>query len=193
MFSFHATKIFNTLEGGCLCCKDSYLAEKINKYRNFGLDNNNIVCPGINGKLNEFQAAIGLLNLPHVEKEINLRKHLAEIYCKELSDVKGLEINKIPKNISYNYQYFIINLFETGLRDYLHDKLKDYNIFTKKYMYPCATEYKYIKTTQFTPKANIAAKSTLALPIYGKMSNYDTKKICTIIKHIIEFYYNNRF
>lgn len=185
MFSFHATKIFNTVEGGALVCNNENLYEKIKLFRNFGMKEDTVLYEGLNGKLNEIQALIGLLNLPLVNDEIKKRKILTEIYDKELKDISGISVLKPKTNVISNYQYLIISVDEEINRDSLHKKLKEYNIFTKKYFYPCAIDYKHIHTNKQCPIAQKASKETLALPLYGKLKPDDVVKICSIIKFII--------
>jgi len=186
MFSFHATKVYNTIEGGALVCQDKNLYEKIKLFRNFGIDGEDVLCAGLNGKLNEIQAAVGLLNLPLVEDEIEKRKKLTELYCEELTGISGISVLKQKNNVKSNYQYLIISVDKNINRDMLFERLKEYNIFTKKYFYPCATDYSYINNTKGFPVAQSASKQTLALPLYGKLSQDDVRKICAIIKFIIK-------
>lgn len=188
MFSFHATKIFNTIEGGCLCCKNSDLAKKIKQYRNFGYsdDKNEIIVPGLNGKLNEIQSAIGLLNLPLVEEEINKRKILTNIYIEELSQTKEISVLQPKENVKHNYQYLIIEFDEKISRDYVYEKLKEYNIITRKYFYPCVSNSKFLEKCNTLPVAEKISQKTLALPLYGDLSVENVKKICKIIKYIVK-------
>ena len=186
MFSFHATKVYNTIEGGALVCQDKNLYGKIKSFRNFGINGEEVLCEGLNGKLNEIQATVGLLNLPLVEDEIKKRKKLTELYCEELTGISGVSILKPKDNIKSNYQYLIISVDENIGRDMMFEKLKEYNIFTKKYFYPCATDYNYINNTKEFPVAQSASKKTLALPLYGKLTQDDVRKICAIIKFIIK-------
>ena len=186
MFSFHATKVYNTIEGGALVCKDQDLYEKIKLFRNFGISGEDVLNEGLNGKLNELQSVVGLMNLPLVDEEIAKRKVLTEIYRDELSGIEGLSVLVQKSNVKSNYQYLIINVDKNIGRDFLHEKLKEYNIFSKKYFYPCAKEYKYLNVQNTMPFAQKASTETLALPLYGKLSSDDVKKICSIIKFIIK-------
>ncbi len=183
MFSFHATKVYNTIEGGAIACKDGDLFEKIKLLRNFGIQGEEVLCEGLNGKLNEIQATVGLLNLPLVKVEIDKRKVLTELYISELAGVSGLSISMHPENVVPNYQYLIINVDND--RDMLYEKLKEYNVFAKKYFYPCVVDYNYINSNADVPIAKKASKSTLALPLYGKLSKDVVIKICAIIKDTV--------
>lgn len=186
IFSFHATKIFNTVEGGCICCDNKDINKNINLIRCFGMNESDVECLGLNGKLNEIQSAIGLLNLIKIEKEINKRKVLYEIYCKMLGNIEGITILTHKEDVKPNYQYMIININQNISRDYVYERLKEYNIFAKKYFYPSVNNYKFIQCKNEIKNAQNAAKETLALPLYGSLSENSAEKICSIIKHIIK-------
>ena len=188
MFSFHATKIFNTIEGGCLCCYDNEIFNNILLYRNFGYNNETVELPGLNGKLNEIQSAIGLLNLPCVKDEIKTRKQLTKLYNKELSNLDCIEIVNPPNNTKHNYQYLIIKTSNRLIRNYIYEKMQEYNIYTRKYFYPCAAEYKYINTHNNLEIAQRMSRTTLALPLYGELRHKDVKQICKILKYVIANY-----
>jgi dTDP-4-amino-4,6-dideoxygalactose transaminase len=193
MFSFHATKMFHTAEGGALCFKDKKLKTRVDLLKNFGIkDEEHVILPGINGKMNEIQAALGLVVLNHVDEEIRKRKHLIETYRKCLKNVEGITYLEDNNKVVGNYQYFIIKINEKefGLsRDFVYDKFKEYNVFTRKYFYPLCSEYDYYRHLPSSLPANLpvaheVAKQVLFLPLYGELSLDDVVKICDILTGI---------
>ncbi|MDY5264180.1 MAG: DegT/DnrJ/EryC1/StrS family aminotransferase [Eubacteriales bacterium] len=185
MFSFHATKVFNTIEGGCLVLKDEKVQEKIAKIRNFGISGEDVEYVGTNAKMNEFQAAMGVCNLRHLEDEIAKRKQVYETYNAVLKDVVGIKLNT-EQNIERNYAYYpALFTEEYGLnRDEVVDLLKSHNIFARKYFYPATNElgcYKYLgKST--TPIASNVSQNILCLPMYADLTIDDVTRICEILK-----------
>lgn len=190
MFSFHATKLFNTIEGGCLTYKDNSLERKIYNLRNFGIRSEELVEDiGINGKMNELQAAIGLLNLELYRKEQEKRKVLREFYNSHLEQIKGIKIPKMPKNVTDSYQYYPIVIEDDYPlnRDELYDKLKLHNIYTRKYFYPICSDYECYKdlpssSVENLPVANDYKNRVLCLPFYGDLDEEFREKICRLIK-----------
>ena len=189
MFSFHATKIFNTIEGGMLTYRNDDLKHKFDIIKNFGILNaEEIVSLGLNAKMNEFQAAMGLENLKHVEKNIENRKVATQIYYEKLSKIPGIILSDLKNNIKYNYSYMPIlideNLFDIT-RDQLYDKLITYNIFPRKYFYPLISNISVYKNLNaHVPIANYVSKRILCLPLYGNIKTDDVKNVCEIIKFI---------
>ena len=192
MFSFHATKLFNTFEGGCLTYNEDYLKDKIYDLRNFGIrGEDEVVDIGINGKMNELQAAIGLLNLNLFEKEKEKRIDIYNKYVKNLKGVEGIKIPKSHKNISNPSQYFPI-IIEDNFnisRDKLYNILKEYNVFTRKYFYPLCSDYEPYKNLESSKKDNLPVANDiqnriLCLPFYGDLSFDEIDKICEIITWI---------
>ena len=193
MFSFHATKIYHTIEGGALTFNNSHLKERVDILRNFGLrDDNTIVEPGTNGKLNEVQAAIGLLVLKLVEAEIEKRKSITTLYRQLLDDIPGIKVGRDVKDVTHNYPYFVIRIEpeEYGLsRDELYLELLKYNIISRKYFYPLCSNFQCFNNLPSSsksrlPVANKVAESVLSLPLHGRMSATDVEKICLIVKQI---------
>ena len=190
MFSFHATKLFNTIEGGCLTYKDNSLERKIYNLRNFGIRSEELVEDiGINGKMNELQAAIGLLNLELYKKEQEKRKVLREFYNSHLEQIKGIKIPKMPKNVTDSYQYYPIVIEDDYPlnRDELYDKLKLHNIYTRKYFYPICSDYECYKdlpssSVENLPVANDYKNRVLCLPFYGDLEEEFRERICRLIK-----------
>lgn len=197
MFSFHATKLFNTIEGGCLTYKDETLVKKIYNLRNFGIQNEDVVEDiGINGKMNEFQAAWGLLNLKQYRQEQERRKVIKEIYDKGLKDIKGIKIPQIPENTTNSYQYYpIVIEDEYGkTRDEIYDMFKKENIFTRKYFYPACNDYNCYKNdiTVKMSKLNVTddlKKRVLCLPFYGNLDKNVAKYICEVIRNVVSELY----
>lgn len=195
MFSFHATKIYHTIEGGALTFKDPNLKERADYLRNFGIgDTDYVMEPGTNGKLNEVQAAVGILLLGEVEKEIERRKEITGLYRRLLENVPGITAGKDIAGVAHNYPYFVIRVDkeEYGLsRDELYEKLKEYNIMSKKYFYPLCSNFQCYRdlpsaSKQRLPVANKIAGAVLSLPLHGRMLDSDVEKICGIIKAIHE-------
>ncbi len=193
MFSFHATKIYHTIEGGALIYKDPYSKERADRLRNFGLtDTGNVMEPGTNGKLNEIQAAVGILLLEQVNEEIERRKEITNLYRDLLEDIPGITASKDIEGVSHNYAYFVIkiNKEEYGLsRDEVLSKLAEYNVIAKKYFSPLCSNFQCYKnfpsaSKQQLPIANIVADKVLSLPLHGRMENSDVEKICSILKAI---------
>ena len=184
MFSFHATKAFNTIEGGCLVVKDKKIADKIAKERNFGIDGEDIYSIGTNAKMNEFQAAMGICNLRHLEEEFAKREIAYNAYNTALNGVKGIVLNA-KQAIRRNYAYYPILITEEyGLtRDEVVELLKNHNIFARKYFYPATNEfscYKYLgKST--TPIAHEYSKNILCLPMFADLTVEDVNRIANIL------------
>ena len=193
MLSFHATKLFHTAEGGALIFKDDSLRNELYLLKNFGIKNEEeVVVPGINGKMNEIQAAIGLTVLDLVEEEVNKRKTLIQTYRRCLKDISGITFLEELPGVKSNYQYFSIrinkDLFGES-RDYIYEKLKEYNVFARKYFYPLCSNYPcYQNLPSSNPKnlpvANRVVKEVLSMPLYGELTVEDIEIICIIIKNL---------
>ena len=192
MFSFHATKLFHTAEGGALTYKDGDLKPSIDLLKNFGIKNEEeVVMPGINGKMNEIQAALGLAVLDYVEEEKRKRKVLFDTYWECLGGVEGLSLPAhVQVNIKNSFQYFVIRIDEKlfGIsRDDVYQEFKKFNVFTRKYFYPLCSDYKcyrHLPSSDPTslPVANKVAREVLALPFYGGLLPDDVRNICIILK-----------
>ena len=188
IFSFHATKVFNSVEGGAVCFKDEKLARVLYDLKNFGIHNaEEVGAVGTNAKMNEFCAGMGLCNLRHVDTEIAKRKSVYEKYIEELSGIKGLKLNYIQEGVISNYAYFPV-VFENEFgakRDEVFDKLAENGIVARKYFYPLANAYPcYIDrySADDTPIALDISKRVLTLPMYADLSIEDVQRICAIIK-----------
>ena len=181
MFSFHATKLFNTIEGGCLTYNDEKLARKIYNLRNFGIQNEEVVEDvGINGKMNEFQAAMGIENLKIYKEEQEKRAKIKAYYDEHLSVIRGIRIPQMPQEATNSYQYYPIVIEDEYpvSRDELYLRFREKNIFTRKYFYPACTDYDCykndlaVKIGRFRVTNDIKHR-VLCLPYYGSIS-YDT-------------------
>lgn len=187
MFSFHATKVFNTIEGGAVTFADSSMKEVLNSYKNFGITGQeNVEYVGGNAKMNEFQAAMGLCNLRHVDKEINKRKKIYERYIENLSHIKGIKLCAQQQGVISNYAYFpvVFDGFQ-HTRDEVHNELKKQNIFSRKYFSPLTSNlecYRDRFTSDETPVAAYIEKRVLTVPLYADLSLKEVDKICAIIK-----------
>ena len=193
MFSFHQTKLFHTGEGGALTFNDKNLKQRIDLLKNFGIKNEEeVVMPGINGKMNEIQAALGLIVLDMLESERQKRAKILANYQKRLKDVEGIYYYQLPDNIQNSYQYFCIrvNKEEFGIsRNQLHTELKKYNIITRKYFYPLCSEYSCYRQISSSNKENLknahhVVEEVLSLPFYGELTDQDINSICDIIIEI---------
>lgn len=189
MFSFHATKLFNTIEGGCLTYNDDSLYHKINNLRNFGIQSEEIIEEvGINGKMNELQAAIGLLNLNIFEEEKKRRSLLKHFYDQGLSSIAGIKIPKLPENTCNSYQYYPIVIEQKYPIScwQLHERFKEENIFTRRYFYPLCIDYKCygeqnLRNGTTLDVAISVGKKVLCLPFYGELPEEIQHKIVSII------------
>lgn len=189
MFSFHATKVFNTIEGGAITYKNPDLKEKLDQVKNFGITGpESIESIGGNAKMNEFQAAMGICNLRHVEEEIQKRKKVVKRYIERLSDIRGIKLNSYNKKLKSNYAYFPV-LFDDykASRDEIYEELKKNNIMARKYFYPLTNNaqcYKNRFNAEQTPIAKYVADRILTLPLYGDLELSIVDKICDIIINI---------
>jgi dTDP-4-amino-4,6-dideoxygalactose transaminase len=189
MFSFHATKLFNTIEGGCLAYQDESLLRKIYNLRNFGIKNEEIVEEvGINGKMNELQAIIGLLNLKLIEGERTKRSVIKSFYDEQLSKIDGIKLPKNSKKITNSLQYYpiIIEKEHPLTRDELYNQLKIHNIISRKYFFPICSNYECYKNLESSSKDNLPVANDiqdkiLCLPFYGDLNPIITSQICKII------------
>lgn len=193
MFSFHATKLFHTVEGGGITFKDSSLERKLNLLKNFGINSpEEIILSGTNAKMNEIQAAIGLEVLEIIDEERERRKKIKKIYEKGLVDIDGIRILTNLDDESSSYQYFTIEIDKEKYgksRDWLHEELKKYNIFTRKYFYPLCSDFEWYKDLESAkpenlPQAQKSVRQVLSMPFYGKLGLEAVEKICQIIKDL---------
>jgi len=195
ILSFHATKVYSTIEGGAIICHSQEMKHHIDNLKNFGFRGETVVEePGINAKLNEVQAAYGLLQLKYIDGFILKRKAITKLYQTLLEDVTGIRFLPDMENVTHGYSYFPILVDEKvyGMsRDNLYEKLKENNIFTRRYFFPLISSFEPYRelpsaTTKNLPIATIAAQQVLCLPIYVELNEIDIEKICTIVKNIIK-------
>ena len=191
ILSFHATKTFNTIEGGAIVCKDESTKKRIDYLKNFGFaGETTVVAPGINAKMNEVQAAYGLLQLESYSKLTKRRQDLANLYRKLLKDIKGIRALYDIENIKHNYSYFpiFINEEEFGMtRDELYFKLKEEGIYGRRYFYPLISEFPTYRGLASSNPENLKVASQIAnevicLPIYPSLNDSDIQSIINAIK-----------
>ena len=188
MFSFHATKVFNTIEGGAVCFADDSLVTVMNDMKNFGIRGPEAcVYIGGNAKMSEFQAAMGLCNLRHIKEEIAKRKVAVEQYRKNLANVSGIKLCTEQKGVNSNYAYFPV-VFDNYkyTRDELFDLLKEHDIIARKYFYPLTNDFECYKNlptagADKTPVAKYLADRVLTLPLYADLTVEEVNHICDII------------
>jgi len=193
VLSFHATKVFNTFEGGAIICPDAKTKLRIDQLKNFGyVDETTVVAPGINGKMSEINAAFGLLQLQHIDKALAGRHRVHELYCTGLSGVKGIECLPDAGETVTNYSYFpVLVQAEYPLsRDTLYQKLKDYGIHSRRYFYPLISDFPMYRGLQSAQKGNLpvamgAAEKVLCLPIYPHLADVEVGRIVSIISEAI--------
>lgn len=188
MLSFHATKVFNTIEGGAVVSPNKDLTDYTDKYRRFGLDETeDYIEFGTNAKMNEFQAAMGLLNLKYIDQSIGSRKEVSDIYNEMLCEVPGIRLLPSRADVKANYAYYPI-LVEDAYpltRDELYTRLAAHNIITKKYFYPLVTGYSCYSETyaaKDTPVAKQVSERVLTLPMYDTLNPVTARQIADLIR-----------
>lgn len=186
MFSFHATKVYNTIEGGAITFHDINLKKVLKDLKNFGIiDPENVGYVGGNAKMNEFQAAMGICNLRHVDTEIEKRKIVANRYFERLRGVHGLKLFEVPEGVKSNYGYFPV-IFDgyKWNRNEIFGNLKKENIIPRKYFYPLTNEFACYKDrfdVSKTPVAKYLADRVLTLPLYADLELSEVDRICDLI------------
>lgn len=191
ILSFHSTKVFNTIEGGAIISPDEKTKKRIDNLKNFGfIDETTVIAPGINAKMNEVQAAFGLLQLKYIDGWINKRKMVANFYRLQISKIAGINFLNDINNVEHNYSYFpiLIDKDQLGLsRDQLYEKLKANNIYSRRYFYPLISEFPTYNKLASSNKSNLPiahdiANNILCLPIYPDLDFETIKFIVRIIK-----------
>ena len=188
MFSFHATKVFHTIEGGAVCFQDSKMKSILNQWKNFGITGpEDVEFVGGNAKMNEFCAAMGICNLRHLDQEIAKRKMAVEQYRARLEGIPGLQLNAIQPGVQSNYAYFPVIFDEKVLgytRDDVFNVLAAQNIGARKYFYPLTNTFACYEG-QFdgnqTPIAQKIAQQVLTLPLYADLPLHTINLICDLI------------
>ena len=188
--SFHATKVYNTIEGGALVCHSAEMKEKIDHLKNFGFEDEvTVVAPGINSKMDEVRAAYGLLNLKQVDAAIEARQKVANAYREALHNVKGIRFFDDMPGVRHNYSYFpiFIDEAEYGMsRDALYEKMKAENVYGRRYFYPLITAFEPYKDYPSASAANLpiatkVADQVICLPMHHALSDDDVKRIISVI------------
>lgn len=189
VLSFHATKVFNTFEGGAIVCPDAKTKQYINRLKNFGfVDEVTVVAPGINGKMSEINAAFGLLQLQHIDEAIARRREIDRLYRERLANIEGISLLEQSGQRVANYSYFPI-LVEANYpvsRDALYERLKEHNIFARRYFYPLISQfpmYRGMSSAQPNnlPVASDISAKVLCLPIYPALSIEDIDRITGLL------------
>lgn len=190
ILSFHATKVFNTFEGGAIVCHDEKTKQHIDQLKNFGFTGETtVVAPGINAKMNEVQAAFGLLQLKYVDNAILKRKEISEHYNKLLAGINGITLMNETRGLQYNYAYYPILINEQAFgcsRDDLYENLKKNSIFTRRYFYPLISDFPTYKALPSSDPSNLiiagsVSSRVLCLPIYPDLDLNDIDRICNYI------------
>lgn len=190
VLSFHATKVFNTFEGGAIICHNERTKQRIDYLKNFGFaGETTVVAAGINGKMNEVQAAFGLLQLQHIDGAFNKRAALDKNYRELLQGVPGVRLLDIPDNIDWNHAYFPVRIgadYPVG-RDEIYELLKQNGIMSRRYFYPLISSFPMYRglpsaARSLLPQANLVADEILCLPIYPDLDFDSQKRIVDIIK-----------
>ncbi|HEX2919639.1 MAG TPA: DegT/DnrJ/EryC1/StrS family aminotransferase [Bacteroidales bacterium] len=193
VLSFHATKVFNTIEGGAIVCHDERTKKRIDYLKNFGFAGEiKVIEPGINAKMNELQAAYGLLQLKYVDQYIEKRKEIVDIYRKGLAGIKGVRVLNDIENVKHSYTYFPILVDENEYgknRDELYEELKKQNIYGRRYFYPLISQFPTYRNLissriENLSVANQIAEQVICLPLFPNLEE-------SLLKIIIEIISNN--
>lgn len=191
MLSFHATKVYNTIEGGAIICHDEKMKRHIDDLKNFGFrDEVTVVAPGINAKMNEVQAAYGLLNLKYVDEAISWRKSVGEYYRQELRNIEGVDFMSDLEGVCHNYAYFpiLVDAARYGMsRDELYAELKRHDILGRRYFYPLISAFSTYRGLPSAdplnlPVANMVADRVICLPIYPGLKTEDMRRVIDVIR-----------
>ena len=190
VLSFHATKVFNTFEGGAIICPDYKTKQRIDHLKNFGfVDEVTVVAPGINGKMSEFNSALGLLQLKHIDRALGRRKEIDTIYRERLSDVKGVHCLEDSDEMVPNYAYYPVLIGDeySISRDALHQRLIDHGIIPRRYFYPLISSFSMYRSLVSAhhdnlPVATDAALKVLCLPIYPDLTPDEQLRVIDLIR-----------
>ena len=184
--SFHATKVYNTIEGGALVCHDEKTKQRIDYLKNFGFaDETTVVAPGINGKMDEIRAAYGILNLAYVDRAIEARHQIAIRYRRELRNVSGISFMEDMPGVKHNYSYFpiFVNAEQYGMtRDELYFKMREANVFGRRYFYPLISEFSTYRglssaNPENLPNAYRMANSVICLPMHHALNKDEVGRV----------------
>lgn len=190
ILSFHATKVFNTIEGGAIISHDLKTKKRIDFLKNFGIaDETTVVAPGINAKMNELQAAYGMLQLKYFDTAIDGRKHITDKYKAGLEDVAGVRFLNEAEDVEYNYSYFPIFIDEVEFgrsRDDVFEELKKYDIYGRRYFYPLISEFSAYRGLPSAKGLDVAyelSRQVICLPLYPDLAD---EVVYTIVSIILE-------
>lgn len=194
VLSFHATKVFHTFEGGAIATTNQELKHRIDQLRNFGFNNSgDVECCGTNGKMNEAQAAMGLILLDHIEEINAKRKKWHDQYIEQLQKIEVIKVMEIPPGIEHNYSYFPI-LIQSGFpvtRDKLLHEFLANDIFPRRYFFPLITDFSLYKNYRIVSKHKIsnarkAADNVICLPLYPDLTESDVSRVCDVINRVAQ-------
>lgn len=189
VLSFHATKVFNTFEGGAIICPDARTKQRIDHLKNFGFVNETtVVAPGINGKMNEVSAAFGLLQLKHIDRALERRAQIDALYRQRLDGIRGLRCLASAAGIQRNHAYFpvMVNDDFALSRDALYQLMRSENILVRRYFHPLISQFPMYRSLPSSlesnlPVAQVAARQVLCLPIHPDLSDVEVEMICSLI------------
>jgi len=195
ILSFHATKTFNTIEGGAIVCKDAETKRRIDYLKNFGFANETtVIAPGINAKMNELQAAYGLIQLKYIDENIRKRKNIADYYREQLKEVKGIRFINDIDGVNHSYTYFPILVDEKKYgktRDELYEELKKHNIFSRRYFYPLISQFPTYRGLPSAAAGNLPVaekitKQILCLPVFPDLPSAAIAKIIKLLNPLLK-------
>lgn len=192
IFSFHATKVYNTIEGGAVASDSRELYKKLYNLKNFGIQNENVVADiGANAKMNEFAAIMGLCNLKYVEENIRTRKKKVQLYNRELANTSSVKIPRFDNpDVLYNYAYYPVVFSTEKQRDYIYEILKNENIYTRKYFYPLTADADCFEGKYKECLLNVArdvSSRILVLPLYPELEDEAINRITEVINKRLIF------
>ena len=192
ILSFHATKLFHTAEGGAVVTQDPDLKRRIDLFKTLGIqDEITVALPGINARMNELEAALGLANLPLVEPERRARGEIANVYRERLAGLAGIDCVAVPRGVRNSQQYFMVRV--TGAspvsRDDVYERLKSFNVFARRYFYPLCSDFSFYRDAPSAnprnlPVATRVAQEVLSLPLYSALGTTGAHRICDIIEYV---------
>jgi dTDP-4-amino-4,6-dideoxygalactose transaminase len=193
VLSFHATKVFNTFEGGAIICPDAKTKKRIDRLKNFGfVDEVTVAANGINAKMSELHAAVGLAQLPGIDQAIAERKKVAEFYLHHLANIKGLQLPDFNLAMKHNYAYFPVRIAKSCSVDRCSvlEQLRAHGIIARRYFYPLIPDFQYYQTNKSAdscryPYAHAASNEVLCLPIYPELTTMQLTKICQVLIDIL--------
>ena len=192
MFSFHATKVFHSIEGGLLTFRDSALQSRLDYLKNFGFENETeVVMPGTNAKMSEFHALMGTLLITRVEEMIEARRTLTEHYYARLGDIPGIRLPAQPREgVRHNYAYLSIEVDQDTFgmtRDDLYEQLRAYNVIARRYFYPIIPDFPCYRSMfggVQLPVARSVSARILTLPLFSDLRIEDVDRICDIVEYL---------